>query len=355
MLRVAPLPRYDAAQTYRWNYEHAPEPVAVDVPDVPGEWSFCGLPVGSPLGVPAGPLLNGRWVLYYASLGFDVLTYKTVRSAARECYPLPNLQPVAIERLAGDESEVAASAEMRGSWAVSFGMPSASPDTWRPDIERTREKLPAGKVLSVSVVGSVQEGWTIDDLAGDYARCARWAVDAGAQCIETNFSCPNVATCDGQLYQQPESARDVAARVREEIGRVPLIAKLGHVTRAEEADALLESLAPLVDAFAMTNSVAATVRKPDGELLFDGERRGICGDATRAASIAQTRLFAERARAHGHSIRLIGVGGASTAEHVRDYLAAGAEAVHLATAAMVDPGVALRIRADSGWGAKPQA
>ena len=54
--------RYDRRQTYRWNYEHAPDPVDVAVPETPGDWRFCGLPVASPLGVPAGPLLCGRWV-----------------------------------------------------------------------------------------------------------------------------------------------------------------------------------------------------------------------------------------------------------------------------------------------------
>src|SRR5687768_6242035 len=96
-----PLPRYDPAQTYAWNYEHAPAPVVIDEPSVPGQWDFCGLPVPSPLGVAAGPLLNGRWVLYYASLGFDVLTYKTVRSGERASYPLPNLQPVEADSVRG--------------------------------------------------------------------------------------------------------------------------------------------------------------------------------------------------------------------------------------------------------------
>ena len=80
---------YDRTRTYDFNYEHAPDPVDVEVPPVPGKWDFCGLPVDSPLGIPAGPLLNGRWVLYYASLGFDILTYKTVRSGPRPCYSLP--------------------------------------------------------------------------------------------------------------------------------------------------------------------------------------------------------------------------------------------------------------------------
>jgi dihydroorotate dehydrogenase len=339
-----PLPRYDRTQSYRWNYEHAPEPLAVDVPPVPGEWTFCGRPVPSPLGIAAGPLLNGRWLLYYAGLGFDVLTYKTVRSGPRECYPLPNLQPVATGQLTGSEDILPATDAMNGSWAVSFGMPSADPDVWRADVERTRGRLSREKLLSVSVVGTVQPNWSIDDLAADYARCARWAVESGADCVETNFSCPNVATCDGQLYQQPCEAARVAGAVRDAIGRRPLIVKIGHMTEPDQVEQLVTALAPHADVLAMTNSVAARVRGADGTLLYDGQRRGICGDATRGASIAQVRLFAEAIRRQEADLSVIGVGGASTAEQVRAYLDAGAEAVHLATAVMVNPTVGAQIR-----------
>src|SRR5690606_7228819 len=112
-----------------------------------------------------------------------------VRSVARECYPLPNLQPVACGQLHGGETQLPTSDRMQGSWAVSFGMPSMAPDVWRKDIESTRNKLAAEKLLSVSVVGTVQDGWSLDDLAADYAQCAKWAVDSGADAIETNFSC----------------------------------------------------------------------------------------------------------------------------------------------------------------------
>jgi dihydroorotate dehydrogenase (NAD+) catalytic subunit len=47
---------------------------------------------------------------------------------------------------------------------------------------------------------------------------------------------------------------------------------------------------------------------------------------------------------HNLDIKLIGVGGVSTVEDVRDYLAAGAQAVHIATAAMVNPLVAIEIK-----------
>ncbi len=95
------MPVYDLRRSYAENYRLAPDIVSIDVPSVPGKWQFCGLPVDSPIGIPAGPLLNGKWCLYYASLGFDVLTYKTVRTVQRNCYPAPNLVPVECGDLPG--------------------------------------------------------------------------------------------------------------------------------------------------------------------------------------------------------------------------------------------------------------
>src|SRR5262249_34382162 len=158
----------DRSQSYDWNYEQVPEPVTPQEPPVPGPWDYCGLPVGSPLGIAAGPLLNGRWIRYYASLGFDVLTYKTVRSRARACYLVPNLQPINAAQVRGGESALPSSVEMQGSWAVSFGMPSRAPEVWRADVKATREALPKNKILSVSVVATPEPNWTVDDLAHDF-------------------------------------------------------------------------------------------------------------------------------------------------------------------------------------------
>lgn len=344
MNNMSDFPRYNIRETYRWNYDHAPDPVDVEVPEFHGQWSFCGLPVNSPLGMPAGPLLNGRWILYYASLGFDVLTYKTVRSQSRECYPLPNLQPVTCGQLTGTERELPATDQMDGSWAVSFGMPSTEPDLWRRDIEETRNRLPEGKILSVSVVATEQPEGTLDDLADDYALCAKWAVESGADAIETNFSCPNVCTSDGQLYQSSDQAARVAERVRDAIGDdVPYIVKIGHVTEEIPAAMFIESLCPFINGISMTNSVAATVKQGES-LLFDGAQRGICGEATRTASVNQTELFSRLIAHRGLNISLIGVGGISQADHVREYLNAGADHVHIASAAMVDPQIAIEIR-----------
>jgi dihydroorotate dehydrogenase len=338
------LQKYDRHQSYDWNYDNVPALQEIVAKPITGQWQFCGLPVDSPLGVPAGPLLNGEWCLYYASLGFDVVTYKTVRSRHRDCYDLPNLQPVDCGPLHGGETDLPATEQMDGSWAVSYGMPSRSPEEWQQDIRSTRDRLPAGKLLNVSVVGSVLPEWSLAELADDYANCARLAVESGADTIETNLSCPNVSTCDGQLYQQPEDAQLVLAAVREAIGSTPLIAKVGRIMDRNDATRLLEATHSYLDAMAMTNSIASTVVGADSQLLFDGERRGICGKATLAASLEQTRMVSEITRDGGMELELIGVGGASCLQDIQSYLAAGAHAVHIATAAMIDPGLALEIR-----------
>ncbi|MGE0759743.1 MAG: hypothetical protein AB7F89_02505 [Pirellulaceae bacterium] len=344
------LKRYDPRQTYEWNYAHPPEPLLASAAPIPGRWQFCGLSVDSPLGIPAGPLLNGAWCLYYASLGYDVLTYKTVRSAERTCYELPNLQPVDATELDGALATVRVSATMDGSWAISFGMPSRAPPIWQADVEWTRRHLPAGKRLVVSVVGTMQPGWSIDQLAADYARCARWAVDSGADAVEANLSCPNVETCDGQLYQHPEQAALVSAAIRNAIGTTPIILKIGPVLLTSAARALVRAVGDTATALAMVNCLPALVVGNEGP-LFAGQPRGIGGRAIRAAVVAQLARFAEATAAEGRHLPLIGVGGVSTVQHVCDLLQTGAQHVQLATAAMLDPACALRIRQD--WPRSP--
>jgi len=280
-----------------------------------------------------------------------VLTYKTVRSVERTCYPMPNLVPVECGQMAGGERQVPASTTMRGTWAVSFGMPSKAPSVWRADVEATRKLLPRGKLLVVSVVATEQPEWSVADLANDYAQCARWAVESGADAVETNFSCPNVCTSDGQLYQHPRYAAQCAERVRDAIGKTLFVVKVGHLHDEQEAAALVAAMEPWVDGLVMTNSVAAPIVDPQGTKLFGGAPRGICGAGILEASLAQTRLVRRLVtQRHLHEgvkpAALIGVGGAFTAEDVRRYFVAGAAGVQLATAAMIHPAAALDIRRD---------
>ena len=337
--------RYDRTQSYQWNYDHAPTLPNEYLPaQEMGSVTICGLSANSPLGIAAGPLLNGRWLLHYAALGFDVLTYKTVRSRPWPCYERPNLQPVKPTVLtAAAEVPLVAADEMSGSWAVSFGMPSQSPEVWRRDVETARNLLPAGKLLSVSVVAAPESGWTVDDLAQDYARCAMWAHESGADMIELNFSCPNVTSCDGQFYQNPTDAGHIAQVVRNHIGDTPLLIKVGHVADRRDAEQLVAAVSPAVDALVMVNCLAARVTD-NRTMLFSGGQRGIAGAAIREASLEQVSMFHEVISTSNHPLQILGVGGVKTAGDVRAHLASGACAVQMATAAMLDPLIALKIR-----------
>lgn len=340
-MSVSTIDRYDIGESYEWNYRNAPEPTPVraNVPPVPGEWTFCGLPVASPLGMPAGPLLNSRWILHYAALGFDVLTYKTVRSRFRASYDPPNLLPLDPHAvLTGEGSELtpaAAAADIR-TWAISFGMPSRDPAEWRPDVELARRGLAARQVLSVSVVGSPEPGWTMAQLADDFAQCAVWAADAGAQVVEANLSCPNVCTQEADLYLSPDAAAEIASTIRARLPReIPLALKIGLFPNAERAAAVLHAVSPFAQAVCSTNSITGIVRGH-----FGGLRRGIGGAATTARCLEELAMLSKL----DTPLKRIGVGGVMTARDVRDRLAAGAENVHLATAPMIDPLIGLRIR-----------
>lgn len=335
---------YDIAKSYDWNYENAPQLTPeVDVPTCPGSWNFCGLPINSPLGIPAGPLLNSRWVLYYARLGFDVLTYKTVRSQYRRCYQPPNLVPVNAQPLSGDH-DIVRDAPGQPSWAISFGMPSKSVSEWTKDVERARLGLAPRQILSVSVVASPEEGWRLDQIVADFVECAKLAKEAGAQAVEANLSCPNVCTQEGQLYTSPKASSAISAALAHTLAGVPLVLKIGLFSGTDQAWQFVEAVRPFANALSTTNSIAARVLNRDGSEGFDGLTRGIGGRCIRDRCNAEVQMLSSLLRTANAGIPLIGVGGVATASDVHERLAAGAHHVQIATAAMLDPLVAIQIR-----------
>lgn len=337
---------YDIAQTYDWNYANAPDAIwDGEVPAMPGEWDFCGRRVNSPLGMPAGPLLNSAWILHYAQLGFDVLTYKTVRSIERVCYEPPNLLPVAAGQLTGHGDVVPASdaGEQTRSWAISFGMPSKAPAIWRADVERARHGLRSGQVLVVSVVASPQPDWTLEQTAQDFAQCSYWAREAGADVVEANLSCPNVCTSEGQLYTSPEASRCVVEAIRNAVGGTPVVVKIGLFQNPYHAEEFLDAVAGRVDALSTTNSISAAVTG-QGHALFNGLTRGIGGVCIRDRCCAEVRMLHHLLLKKELPLRIIGVGGVSSAGDVAHRIAAGAHHVQVATAAMLDPFFAIHVR-----------
>ena len=77
-------PFYDPAKSYLDNFERGPFGLFANTTPTSQitepKHEFLGHPVFAPFGIPAGPLINGKFVKAALDMGFDIPVYKTVRT-----------------------------------------------------------------------------------------------------------------------------------------------------------------------------------------------------------------------------------------------------------------------------------
>lgn len=351
---------YDPAKTYDENFERGPFFIGTEGEPYKqtGEpqFAFLGRPVYSPFGIPAGPLLNSKYIQYAFERGFDILVYKTQRSVPFPVNPFPNVLFVDVE---GNLTLEKAAKPLVGrsvsrldakkfSITNSFAVPSRGPAFWVPDFQKARSCQGKGRLLFMSVQGTIQEGFSEDDYFEDFAVTAGLAKDAGAEVIEVNLSCPNVAT-EGVICYRLDAVKTICRKVKECIGSVPLVIKIGYFS--EEQSALLEKIvkgvAPYVSAISAINTIAAPVVNEKGEQALPGPgrlRSGICGASIKWAGLDMTRRLAALRKKLGLRYEIIGVGGVMTPSDFFAYREAGADVVMSATGAMWNPHLAAEIK-----------
>ena len=339
---------YDIAATYRENYERGPMlDGASEIVDTPLK-EFLGRPVRSRFGIAAGLLLNSKWLLGYAQQGFDLLTYKTVRSRHRECYPPPNWVFVDADEGEGPVHVIEDMPEDPASIssAVCFGMPSMAPEVWREDVARCKEGLSEGQMLIVSVVASPEPDWSAAQVADDYAQCAAWAAEAGADVVEANFSCPNVCSAEGQVYLDAALSGDVSATIRTGIGEIPLLLKVATFPSEESMAGFLRAVSKPVDGVTLVNGIARPVLHRDGRPAFgeDYVKAGVLGRIIHEPSVASVRQARAIVDTEDLGLAIAAVGGVSRMEDLADFYEAGADAIMLGSAPMYLPDLACEIK-----------
>jgi dihydroorotate dehydrogenase len=302
--------------------------------------------VDSPIGIAAGPLPNSRWIEVYGRLGYGLLTYKTVRTSARPAFGHPNLLHCRLGEPTVAEPAPRKLDPAAVTWAVSFGLPSAEPEEWRADVMRAKSKLRPGQALIVSVTGTPVPEGDSEQLADDYAQCARWAADAGADVIEAHLASPHIAGEQSPMvFENVPLSALILDRIRRAVGQRPLIAKIGSTRSPRALHELASRLAPRVDGFILVNGVQRRVVKPDGNPAFPGPGRGLAG-VTGAGTFEHSAMQVEELlawrKAGAWNRVILAVGGITTVERARAALAAGAEAAMVATAALTDPLIAAR-------------
>lgn len=347
-------PIYDPSLSYTENVNEGPffngDFIEREMPKNDTWVDFLGHRVASPIGVPAGPLLNSKWTTLSAQLGFDVLTYKTIRSSEYEGHPLPNILFVDTEgQLSGERMGETLRVALEKPKKMedlgitnSFGMPSSSREFLVEDIARANKDIAEGQVLIISVVGTPREG---EDFVEDFVRTAQIAASAGAQIIEANFSCPNVVSGEGNICYNPESVFKIASQIVKAIGDIPLIIKVGYYADSIVLQKVLIAAARAgVRAVCGINTIGMKVVDQYGNPAL-GENRlksGVCGEPIQAAALDFVKRAVDINDKEKLNLEIIGVGGITLPGHFDAFIYEGAKIAMSATGMMWDPYLAMR-------------
>jgi dihydroorotate dehydrogenase len=347
-------PFYDPARSYLENFEQGPFSFFADrsVYQDPGEprYKFLGHEVNFPLGIAAGPLLNGRFVKAALDKGFDLPVYKTVRTRRYPSHAWPNVLAVhpkgdlglGAESLVGDENY-----SQPLSITNSFGVPSFDPEFWQPDIADAVEYAKRGQVVVASFQGTTSGHGDVQAYIEDFALAARLLKDTGVKIIEANLSCPNEGTAN-LLCFDVDRARRVVERIREETGSLGLMVKAAYFRDEERLRTFVREVGPMVDGIVAINTLPAKILDANGAQALPGEGRlssGVCGRSIKWAGLEMSARLARLREEMGLKFSIIGVGGLSDAKDYGTYREAGADAAMMATAAMWNPRLAQEIKA----------
>ncbi len=222
-------------------------------------------------------------------------------------------------------------AEVSGAMLNSVGLANPGVDHVAADeLPWLSERAPALRVL-VNVVG-----FTITEYAEVIA-----ALDAlpGHAGYEINLSCPNSSAGGVEFGADAASVTAVIAGCRRATRR-PLFAKLSPVLPNIPAMAVAARDAG-ADGVSLVNTMPGAAYDGAAPRLGNGFG-GVSGPALRPVGL----LAVQRTAAALPGFPIIGVGGISRVEHVRDYLRAGAVLVAIGTAALADPRLPERLVAE---------
>jgi dihydroorotate dehydrogenase len=334
-------------------YEESPssEPEYEESPSSEPEYDFLGFKVNSPFGIPAGPLINSNFCKGAFQKGFDICVYKTVRSALFPCHPYPNILSVKVEGdLTYEKTQNKLVADNNYSEPISitnsFGVPSKDSKIWQEDAKKAISYAGPGQILVLSFMGTVKKNQTEEEFIADYRLAAKLSAETGAKVLETNLSCPNIGN-EGLVCYDLDITEKICKAIREEIGNIPLILKVGYYKNSEDIKRLANIVGRYAQGIAVINTIPAEVVDKDGYQALPGENRlksGVCGASIKWAGLLMVKKLNEMKKENGLNFKIIGVGGVMKADDFFEYKNAGADFVMSATGAMWNPYLAREIK-----------
>jgi len=196
-----------------------------------------------------------------------------------------------------------------------------------------REKAPIWASWRVPVIVNIA-GETIDD----YAKVAsKLEGVAGVSAIEVNISCPNLKAGGAEFGAEPKSAASVVAAVKAATS-LPVLVKLTPNT----SDIVKVAVA-VAEAGADAVSLINTIR---GMAIDIAGRRPLLGNITGGLSgpaIKPVALYMVYEVAGAVGVPVVGCGGITTASDAIEFIMAGASAIQVGTANLVNPRAPLEV------------
>ena len=198
-----------------------------------------------------------------------------------------------------------------------------------PGVEKViSEELPKlAKVFNKKVMANVS-GFSLEDYV---YTCEKLDKEDQVGWLEVNISCPNVHGGGMSFGTSPESAYEVTKAVKE-VTTKPVIIKLSpNVTDIASIAAACENAG--ADAISMINTLMGMrinlrTKKP----IIANKTGGYSGPAILPVALRMVYQVYETVK-----IPIVGMGGISTAEDVIEMMLAGATAVEVGAANLIDP------------------
>jgi len=348
-------PFYDPKKSYEANFNEGPFGLFAN----PNEYintgepkeQFMGLPVYLPFGIPAGLLINGKFVEASFIHGYDIAVYKTVRTRQYACHPWPNVLAVKVEgdlTLKKAQQPLVADGDYREPLSItnSFGVPSPDPQFWQEDMKKTVLHAGEGHVVVGSFQGTTSGDGDTQKYIDDFVTAARLVKETGVKVLEANLSCPNEGTAHLLCYDINRT-QAITDAIKNEIGETPLILKMAYFEDDDQLTTFVKAVGGMVQGLAAINTIAAPIIDTHGQPALPGkgrERSGVCGIAIQWGGVDMVKRLTRLPEEHGYSFEIIGVGGVMEPDDYLTYREAGADTVMSATGAMWRPSLAIDIK-----------
>jgi len=206
--------------------------------------------------------------------------------------------------------------QVEGGFINALGLPNPGIAFYSQEIKYCKTILRVPLIVSVF-------GYSADE----YVAVAKKAVDAGADAVELNVSCPHVQFTGAEIGQNPKLLAEVVEKVKAAVSK-PILVKLSPnvANIAVTARAAVEAGA---DALTAVNTLKAMAIDSETMLpILSNLKGGLSGPAIKPVALRCVYDIREELP----DVPIIGCGGISDWRDAVEFMLAGASAVQVGTA-----------------------